>query len=430
MKKIPTPLLIILILGLGIRFILFFVFLDKYPVFFFDDDSYTYLALAENVEAGRGFSVEFSPPFKPNAFRTPGYLIFLLGHKFLFGSFIPAIVSQIFLAGVIAVLIFLLARHAGYSRLGYFSAGLFLFMPFSLMVSLQYLTQIIFASALLTAVWQWTLFLQKKKWKNFWISAILLPLTVLIRPIALWLYVPFAISLIIAEYWSESFDKKKLFKNITYLIALFFLIISPWMIRNYRTFGQFSFSSITYWQMYFYDLPSIYATANRITYDEAKEFLNREIEDFASRASLGDIYWSGDFTNTPLLKERFWHYAWMYPGAVVETRLILFFKFFIRDGIRHWFDYFGHSRLGWAVFFERSVLFSLFGGMMVMLWHSWRSRNIIILFWILIILYFASLTGIMASAGLRFPVEPLFILVGVLGLSRLKNLIIQLYHNV
>ena len=35
----------------------------------------------------------------------------------------------------------------------------------------------------------------------------------------------------------------------------------------------------------------------------------------------------------------------------------------------------------------------------------------------MVILYFAFLTGIMASAGLRFPIEPLFLLLGLSGID-------------
>src|SRR3989338_7862789 len=82
-------LIIILVAGLLVRLFLFFYFLDE-PAFFWDDDSNTYIYTAENMLAGNGFSWDTHPPYIPDAFRTPGYPIFLLLHIVLFGSYYVA----------------------------------------------------------------------------------------------------------------------------------------------------------------------------------------------------------------------------------------------------------------------------------------------------------------------------------------------------
>jgi hypothetical protein len=41
---------------------------------------------------------------------------------------------------------------------------------------------------------------------------------------------------------------------------------------------------------------------------------------------------------------------------------------------------------------------------------------------VLIVMYFAALSGVMSSAGLRFPAEPLFLLLGTFGMYQLYTL--------
>ena len=134
----------ILLAGLLVRVGLWFYFTEHRPDFFMDDDSAGYLQLAENMRLGRGFSWQASEPFEPHSFRTPGYPAFLLVMRTASGHYEAALIAQIFLVTAVAGLIFLIARELGRPKLGLWAAGIFLFMPFSVMVSLRYLTQPLF----------------------------------------------------------------------------------------------------------------------------------------------------------------------------------------------------------------------------------------------------------------------------------------------
>ena len=124
------------------------------------------------------------------------------------------------------------------------------------------------------------------------------------------------------------------------------------------------------------------------------------------------------------------------------------FKFFVRDGIRYWYNDFAPnvktniglgdiknillfrntSPLVYVMILERVFLFALFIGMLFAVFKSFYQENkkrIIIFCLALVIFYFAALTGIMASAGLRYPVEALFILTGMIGIGEIKKIYVQ-----
>lgn len=421
----------ILLAGLLLRLFLFFYFLDNQS-FFYDDDSSGYLQLAENMRIHKIFSWDTEQSLTPNSFRTPGYPIFLFLHRILFGSYFSALITQSLLVVASAYLLFLLAESLGKRKIGEIGAAIFLFMPFSMMVSLRFLTQPIFTFILMLTVWFWFLFLRFNQNKYFLTVSLLLPVLALIRPIAVFIYLPFLISLFYSGWF---LDKKKVIFRSIILIFLFFLVLSPWMLRNYRLFGEFSLSSIIPYQMYFYDAPAVYAFNHKVSYSQASKFLENDIKKYTKASSFQEY---PTFIHSEILKWRAKEIIFESPTGFLAVRSILAFKFFIRDGIRYWFE---EERLGSAknifdsknlsdiknlnfyqssfvfgVLLERFLLLTLLGGLIYsifLLKNSLKKDIIFLLF--LVITYFAVLTGAVVSAGLRFPAESLFILVGLIG---------------
>ncbi len=418
-KNLTKPnyiLVAILLAGLLVRLFLFFHFQNQ-PKFFYDDDSKGYVQLAENLRTGHGFSWDEKAPYEANSFRTPGYPAFLLTNRALFGDYRFALLAQIILVVLTAYLIFLLAKEWKTNKLGYWAAAIFLFMPFSIMVSLRYLTQPLFTFLLTLAVWLWLKHLKNKSIKYFIGAVIILPLLALVRPIAFYLPIVFILSLVIS-FWP---NPKEAIKKIAILIAVFFTILSPWLARNYSLFGKFSLSSITPYQLYFYDTPAVYATTHKVSYDEARAFLEKDIKQYLPTDKFEDYM---KYKSEDMLNKRSWHYLLESRLSLLVTRANLFFKFFVRDGIHYWasqcrsclFLKFPSPILSAVpIYLERSILGILFLGFLAFSWQSLRSKNNAQVFISLVVVYFALLTGAVASAGLRFPVEPLIILAGLAG---------------
>lgn len=447
MNKDYSKKIIIIILGLGliVRITLFLYLLDR-PRAFIDDDSSTYLQSAENMRLGHGFSWDAAEPYKPDAFRTPGYPVFLLLHRVLFGTYNAALITQSFLAVAIAFILFLLAREYREVGIGYAAAAIFLAIPFSLNINLKFLTQTFFTFVLMLAVFYWVRFLKTNIFKYFIFATILLPLAALIRPIAQYIYIPFIFSFI---YTSWLGDKKINFKEVLIksglILLIFFLILSPWLYRNYKTFGYIALSSITTLQLYVYDAPAMYAFNHHISYVQAHDILAQRAQ---SHFGMRQDQFAPLLSSGPYLKEKALEVMFESPAGLVVVRSTLFFKFFIRDGIRYWYNDFAPnvktnigagdiknillfhntSPLVYVLILERVFLFILFIGMLFAIFKSFyqeKQKRIIIFCFALVIFYFAALTGIMASAGLRYPVEALFILTGMIGIGEIKKIYVQ-----
>ena len=406
--------------ALIVRLALLFIFLPYDPTFVMDGDSIGYLSLAENLEVGNGFSSQVAPPYEPDSFRTPGYPLFLAFHHTLFGSYVTVLLSQLILTFIIALIIVRLGARYVSEKAGVIAAGIFLFMPFSLLVSMRYLTQVFFTTVLMLAVWFFLSYLKNRTDRHLILTAFLLPIAVLIRPIAIAIVAPFIASGALAVWWGQLSMKRLLAASLV-LVICFSAVLSPWLIRNHAVFGTYALSSLMPFQLYYYDGPSIYATAHDISFQEAWDVLDErmkglvgfshkeEPERFANFSTITPILWEAGFTN-----------AFEDPRALIETRVAQFFKFFVRDGIRYWIERDEIPLLsGWGfgvVVIERLVLAALALGFFAALIFASRGRNLPQILMVLVVLYFALLTGVMASAGLRYPAEPLFLLLGVAGL--------------
>lgn len=433
-RKDKKILLIILLTGLVVRLFLFFYFLDQ-PKFFQDDDSSDYLGLAENLRLGYGFSWDQSPAHQINGHRTPAYPLFLLFHRWVFGGYGAALIGQSILVTLVGWLIFLIAKkYLRQPTLGLAAAAIFLFTPFSLNVSLKFLTQPFFTFVLVLGVWYWLQFLTQKNSRHLIIGTALFSLAALIRPIAQYLWLPLVFSLFYFSWLSRPrWPLKKILTASLVVILIFWGLLTPWLFRNYLEFEHFALSSITWSQLYFYDAPAIWAKTRHLSYVEAAGILSRQAEQNFAGASREQIFVR--FSSTPWLKERTLAIFFESPLSLAAVRTELFFKFFIRDGLRSWYDDLNpaaKTKIGWAEIFtfpphsvfvygvllERAAFLGLLAGWLAASVFAFRrggQEQFLIHFFVLLVFYFAVLTGIMASAGFRFPAEPFLILAGLWG---------------
>ena len=446
-KKI---LFTILILGLLIRLGLI-MFFDGSHRLFHDGDSAEYLALAENLRLGHGFTWDKSAPFHPNSFRTPIYPGFLFLARFLFGSYEAALIIQSVLVVLSAYLLYLIGKEYFNRKIALWSAGIFLFVPFSVNVSVKFLTQTLFLSLLILSVWSWVQFLKKQQNKYFLLTSILLPALALTRPIAQYIVPVFILSLAYAAYFGQiNLGLKRFLKLGVAMSIVFIVILTPWLIRNYSLFGHFKLSSITPYQLYFYDVPDAYALANDISYEEASKILKTEIDylwitDIASRLSTdSEVYDFQDymkFAAGDILMSRSRYYFSAFPAPFFISRVKNMTKFFVRDGIRYWYNDFSRSSRSdvniykiitfkeknvfpYLVAIERLFLATLFIGLILSASYFFKENatvRSILFFFFLLLIYFSFFSGIMASAGFRIIVEPIFILVGLNGLNKFKE---------
>jgi hypothetical protein len=433
-RKWMPVLAAIFVLGFLARLGIAAFFVSADPDFVIDDDSTGYLSLADNLQAGNGFAWDTGMPFTPDSFRVPLYPAFLAAHNLLFGSYIPVLVTQIFLSLIIALLSVKIAdRFLKSPGIGAVAAGVFLFMPFSLLVSERYVTQVLYTVLATAAAWFWLSYLENGKWRAFAGTALSVPLSALVRPISIFFTAPFIASLAVGWWWKKISLKKALASGAI-LIVCFLAVIAPWLYRNYSVFGLPYLSSITAVQLYFYDAPAVYATSKDISYEEARTYLNEHIANITGVTFAEDpVSYTELSPYTKIMRDEGARFFFADIPALIETRALQFFKFFTRDGIRYWLEHYSVDTYGgWAlvpIIFERAVMFLFSLGFFWYAAHAFFSKNLPGFALCLIVLYFAALSGVMSSAGLRYPAEPLLLLLGTAGLLELYLLLKQKFFK-
>ena len=413
--------------SIALRIALVLILHQIHPSALYVNDSPEYIHLAENIVAGHGFSLDTTAPYTPNSFRTPGYPIFLLISKAVTGTFIIGLLLQCILAGGIALLIFKIAQSEGWEKQGLWAATVFLCMPFSLLVPLQFLTQTVFTFCVALSLFAYLQYLKTKRLWYIVICALLLAIASLTRPIGQYLPSIFILVSILALY-RQSLTLKQAAAAMVILLGIYGAVLTPWLLHNQKTFGVFALSSITPAFLYLYDTPAIYATAHHISFEEARTDLIYDME-YETGVSIGDSRYVNFSPLSKLMQQRAVEIMLESPTAFVLTRIELGFNFFFRDGVRYWFEALGapYSYLHWYTFLalailERLVLLTFILGMawtiIKGLWE-WRTVSLTTVLLTLACLYFMTLTGSMASAGLRYPAEPFFLLLGTVGLFQI-----------
>lgn len=209
-------------------------------------DGETYIVPAENLAAGRGFvapdqiSFHYSDPrfsaprpVVADTLRTPGYPLLLAA--FLRAGWLEGvIVLQHLLCVALTAAVFLFTeRVVGRLLPAFLAAMLFGLFPPLASSAHQYMTEILTALLVLVTI---VVFWKAVRGKSHWWAAgagLLTGCTTLVRPIAVYWFVPLAIVLF--------FGARRVV--LTFLLASMALP-GGWKLRNYRTTGEPVISSI------------------------------------------------------------------------------------------------------------------------------------------------------------------------------------------
>lgn len=214
----------------------------------FEPDEAEYSQIAQNIAEGRGFTNNYVHFLflkqqipRPETYHNPlfPYTIALFYGLFGVSAFSAKLVS-VFFGTILVISTYLLARKLFGQKAARISALLTAFQAFLVFYSTQALTQMLFISIVMLAV----LFLHKSmvqgKTSHYLISGILLGIGYLVRAEA----VIFLASFYIARFLL--YRKQAIGKNALLLLAVFLLIISPLLIRNFYVTENLFYSEKAY----------------------------------------------------------------------------------------------------------------------------------------------------------------------------------------
>ena len=213
-----------LVIVVAVALIANFLYLRFSAGDFYFPDSATYLAPARSMLAGVGF---LDPDGKPDTVRTPGYPLLLL----LFGARpMPVIVVQHVANAALAAAIYIfLLKRTGSRAMALIASLLFaLDVP-----TIHYANKIL--SETLFTVLLYVIFVMTLQRRFLPLIAILCSALVMVRPIALFWFVPLAIAL---AMWRTPM------RHLAALAAIALVLPLAWAMRNKAQTGVFTVSSI------------------------------------------------------------------------------------------------------------------------------------------------------------------------------------------
>jgi 4-amino-4-deoxy-L-arabinose transferase-like glycosyltransferase len=139
-----------------------------------------------------------------------------------------------FFDSFIAVLMYYFGRRLYMEKAGILAALVYAFSPFAIGECLQISTEVLFTLLILLFTYYFHLWQSNMSYKRLFLLGLFLALASLTRPTSLYLFI------FVACYLGFLYQKDKdVLKKIAVFILSFVLIMSPWVIRNYRLFNRF-----------------------------------------------------------------------------------------------------------------------------------------------------------------------------------------------
>lgn len=383
------------------------------------DDGYFELTL--NVLSGNGFSWSTEAPYAPNPLRTPGYIYVLAGLISVAGITGAAII-QLIASSFIPIFGMYIARSITKSKKASVFTGVLLAVdPTLAFLSFQFYTDTLFLLLFLPWLLLTFHYAKKPSIKILAVSAILLGVAILVRPVVQ--YVPILIALCII--WQ--FGKINWRKSVIHIGVYFFIvgaILTPWIMRNINTFNSPGLSAQTSFVLYTNFAPAVKSVANGTSFlEERDSFLTfAEYKGDAITLRNADTY-----TKKALEVVR------EHPAATAFVMSKSLFTFFTNDGFYTLLKRLGHeprdflpllivTRLVW-------VLITLTGFVGACI-YVFKKRTPWAIFTATLVAYFA-LTSTIAAFGTnpryRLPVDPIIISLAAIGAIYARAWVQKLY---
>ena len=243
-QKANRKKLFIVILALAIIFKLsIFIFgAMRVPGSILDSDSESYLATAKTISTHGVFGAEDAVSrFKYEAFRTPGYPVFLaIFHNAMHISLNGIVFLQLLLTILAGFITYKLATEID-RRIGLLSMAIVLFDPPTAVYSLKIMTEALFLPLLALFLYLFIRYLKSGRISLALFSAFILAVCTYVRPITYYLGIAVAMFMV---YANAPRGLKRASLHAFLFLAIAFSLLASWQLRNYNRSGDSSFTTI------------------------------------------------------------------------------------------------------------------------------------------------------------------------------------------
>ncbi len=392
---------------------------------FVPEDSSEYFMLAESLGDGYFRLPNYS---YPETFRVPGYPLFLLITSFSGLSYFISTFIQILLTLFTACVIFKITEKYIPQKYALLSGALYLVSPLIISYSLLGFSEVLF-NALVISIFFILISPKFFGARKFILLGLLWGMSVLVRPIALY-FITIFIPLFVYEMYIQ---KRWEIKNILILCISFVCIVFPWVWRNHEVSGKYSVSNIQEFNLVYYNLSMYESLREGISLEDVRsryekkmvlpqdEWRNMRHKDTLSRTALSDL---GD-NAIPYLTFHIAKIPQLFLSSGIEPSLIYMHHVLdipfngsgtsVMDYILKgdWVSVAKNFTGNWWKLLERLLWLCIYVSVLLGVWKLKDTKLKILL--LLLIGYFAFLTGPVALARYRVPIEPFIFILASIG---------------
>jgi 4-amino-4-deoxy-L-arabinose transferase-like glycosyltransferase len=223
-------------------------------------DTGEYINLAHTMVQDGRFALSSTSPTE--FARVPGYPTFLIIVEAIFHTLLAVPAIQIVFTAATVALIYLIGVRYFSRSVALVAALLYLFDPIVIYAAWIPISESLFMLLFMGCIYASGLKI-RKQWLAFVLAGVLFALSVYVRPIGFYLApIVACLAFDLPINWKESLQNAGIF------LVTAFLVMSPWMLRNYNEAGYFEFSSNRAWQMYAYNMALFEQARTGISYEE------------------------------------------------------------------------------------------------------------------------------------------------------------------
>ncbi len=396
-----------------------------------DTDARQYLTAGLNFFQHGVFSASSTAPFVPIMFRTPLYSIVLAILHGISAHWWPVFVwlLQDGVMALVAVFMYRELNNYTNERRAFYATLFFAVEPYGLLNGNIATPESLFTACIIVASFLFLRYYRLRNVKTLIWSAIFLSLAILIKPIAQFLPL-----LTLAGIAMFIRPRRLSIKHGLIFVSVCLLVLAPWLTRNLITFNRLDISSLPSYNLYFYNAAAVVAAQQHIGTATAQTLLLQQATRDTGHTKQDDYFDPkfGPYLRSAALTIIVPHW-WLYT----RIHLLSLLPFFLNDGYQKLYPLFGitlhnttsvtllaaqgqwreittyvFGRGGLTVFLfslGKLIWLVVYIGIIVRLRQHWRNKNravipVIIMCFCLII-YFAVLTGPVAAAPYRLPVQ-------------------------
>lgn len=229
---------------------------QPYPERFMTSDAIGYNQLAINLIRGNGFSMQDSPPYEPDNFRTPGYPLFV-ALMYLLSGCSPAsvLIAQAVLSTATCLLTYKLGQTLMNDQVGLWAAGLMAVSAISITYAALLWSDTLYSFLLTLSILLLAKAYRTQSTLTIGAGGMCLGAATLVHPRSLYLAPLLALAILLGNAqgrWRATWFGGGGVSASLVFVLVFIASVSPWYYRNHQVFGKAHYTSAAEFNMLFY----------------------------------------------------------------------------------------------------------------------------------------------------------------------------------